>query len=36
MRVGVEVGVRYLLGTCLSNTYLFENPLYIEVSALYR
>ena len=36
VRLGVEVGVRYLLGTCWPNTYLLENPLYIEVLALLR
>jgi hypothetical protein len=36
VRLGVEVGVRYLIGTCLPNTYLLEKPLYIEVSALLR
>ena len=36
IRLRVEVGVRYLLGTCWPNTYLLEKPLYIEVSALLR
>ena len=34
--LGLEVGVRYLLGRSYPNTYLLENPLYIEVSALLR
>ena len=35
-RWGVEVGVRYLIGTCLSITYLITNPLYIAVFAILR
>ena len=32
--VGVEVGVRYLLGRCSANTYLRGIPLYVGVLSM--
>ena len=34
-KMRTQVGVGYLLGRCLGNTYLASNPLHIAVSGRY-